>query len=197
MFYRSILKISKVLRTSSVIVQVKFVRSFPYMLATATSMNLTNSSGVRLGITVCVAVIIVVMVRTVFLITHVHVFWKHASFLLLASAISSSSSFSSVLLSSLGRSSITTPIVLWGLTSVRTALSFRFITDSVNQRGLSIIQQNLEQLSTRERRPQRSHQNMFAWNCEPCLVRSTRMLFSTKQQILLEWLRKLIKTGTK
>jgi hypothetical protein len=45
------------------------VRSFPYLLATATSINLTNSLGVRLGVTVDVAVIIVVMARTVFLIT--------------------------------------------------------------------------------------------------------------------------------
>jgi hypothetical protein len=52
-----------------VIVHVKFVRSFPYFLATATSINLTNSSGVRLGVTVDVAVAVVVMVKTVFLIT--------------------------------------------------------------------------------------------------------------------------------
>jgi hypothetical protein len=34
-FCRSVLKVSKVLRTSSVIVWVKFMRSFPYLLATA------------------------------------------------------------------------------------------------------------------------------------------------------------------
>jgi hypothetical protein len=74
MFYISVLKVSKVLRTSLVIVRVKFVRSFPYSLATATSMNLTNSSGVRLGITVGVAVAVVMMAGTVFLITPVRVF---------------------------------------------------------------------------------------------------------------------------
>jgi hypothetical protein len=74
MFYISVLKVSKVLRTSLVIVRVKFVRSFPYLLATATSMNLTNSSGVRLGITVGVAVAVVMMAGTVFLITPVRVF---------------------------------------------------------------------------------------------------------------------------
>jgi hypothetical protein len=68
-FSRSVLKVSKVLRTSSVIVQVKFMRLFLYLLSTATSMNLTNSLGVRLGVTVGVAVAIVVMARTVFLIT--------------------------------------------------------------------------------------------------------------------------------
>jgi hypothetical protein len=61
MFYRLVLKVSKVLRTSSVIVRVKFVRSFPYFLATAMSKNLTNSLGVRLGVTIGVAVAIVVM----------------------------------------------------------------------------------------------------------------------------------------
>jgi hypothetical protein len=74
MFYISVLKVSKVLRTSLVIVRVKFVRSFPYLLATATSMNLTNSSGVRLGITVGVAVAVVMMAGTIFLITPVRVF---------------------------------------------------------------------------------------------------------------------------
>jgi hypothetical protein len=59
------------------------MRSFPYLLATATSMNLTNSSGVRLVVTVGVAVAVVVMARTVSLITPERVFWKHASFLLL------------------------------------------------------------------------------------------------------------------
>jgi hypothetical protein len=68
-FSRLVLKVSKVLRTSSVIVWVQFVRSFPYLLASVTSMNLTNSSGVRLGVTVGVAVAAVVMVGTVFLIT--------------------------------------------------------------------------------------------------------------------------------
>jgi hypothetical protein len=38
---------------------------------------------------------------------------------------------------------------------------------------------------------------VFTRNCEPCLVRSTRMLFSIKQQRLLERLRKLVKTGIK
>jgi hypothetical protein len=57
-----------------VIVWVKFARSLPYLLATATSINLTNSSGVRLGVTVDVAVAVVVMAGTVFLINHVHVF---------------------------------------------------------------------------------------------------------------------------
>jgi hypothetical protein len=42
----------------SVIVRVKFVRSFPYLLTTATFINLTNSSGVRLGVTIDVAVAI-------------------------------------------------------------------------------------------------------------------------------------------
>jgi hypothetical protein len=74
MFYISVLKVSKVLRTSLVIVRVKFVRSFPYLLATATSMNLTNSSRVRLGITVGVAVAVVMMAGTIFLITPVRVF---------------------------------------------------------------------------------------------------------------------------
>jgi hypothetical protein len=57
-----------------VIVRVKFVRTFPYLLATATSINLTNSSGVRLGVTVDVAVAVVMMARMVFLITRVDVF---------------------------------------------------------------------------------------------------------------------------
>jgi hypothetical protein len=74
MFCRSVLKVSKVLHTSSVIVQVKFVRSFLYLLATATSMNLTNSSRVRLGVTIRVAVAVVMMAEMVFLITPVHVF---------------------------------------------------------------------------------------------------------------------------
>jgi hypothetical protein len=69
MFGGSVLKVSKVLHTSSVIVRVNFVRSFPYLLATATSINLTNSSGVRLGVTIDVAVAVVMMARTVFLIT--------------------------------------------------------------------------------------------------------------------------------
>jgi hypothetical protein len=81
------------------IVQVKFMRSFPYLLATVMPINLTNSLGVRLAVTVDVAVAVVVMVWMVFLITPVRVFWKHVSFLLLASAISSSSSFLSALLS--------------------------------------------------------------------------------------------------
>jgi hypothetical protein len=69
MFCTSVLKVSKVLCTSSVIVRVKFMRSFPYLLATATSINLTNSSEVRLGGTVGVAVAVVVMAGMVFLIT--------------------------------------------------------------------------------------------------------------------------------
>jgi hypothetical protein len=80
-FCRSVLKVSKVLRTSSVIVRVKFVSLFPYLLATTTSINLTNSSGVRLEVTVGVAVAIVVMAGTVFLVTLVCVSWKHTSFL--------------------------------------------------------------------------------------------------------------------
>jgi hypothetical protein len=54
-------------------------------------MNLTNSSGVMLGVIVyaIVVVAVVVMVGVVFLITPLHVFWKHASLLLLAVAISS------------------------------------------------------------------------------------------------------------
>jgi hypothetical protein len=68
-FCTLVLKVSKVLRTSSVIVRVKFMRYFPYLLATATSINLTNSSEVRLGGTVGVAVAVVVMAGTVFLIT--------------------------------------------------------------------------------------------------------------------------------
>jgi hypothetical protein len=58
-----------VLHTSSVIVRVNFMRSFPYLLGTAMSLNLTNSLGVRLGVTVDVVVSIVVTVGTVFLIT--------------------------------------------------------------------------------------------------------------------------------
>jgi hypothetical protein len=90
-FYRSVLKLSNVLRTSSVITRVKIEISLLYLLATATSMNLTISSGVMLGVTVdAVAVVaVVVMVGAVFLITPVRVFWKHVSFLLLAAAISS------------------------------------------------------------------------------------------------------------
>jgi hypothetical protein len=88
------------------------MRSFLYLLATATSMNLTNHSGVRLGVTIDVVVVVVVMARMIFLITLVRVFWKHVSFLLLASAISSSSSFSSAHLSASGKSSIATPIML-------------------------------------------------------------------------------------
>jgi hypothetical protein len=68
--------------------------------------ELTSSSGVWLGVTIGVAVAIVVMAGTVFLITPVYIFWKHTSFLLLASSISSSSSYSSALLSTSGRSSI-------------------------------------------------------------------------------------------
>jgi hypothetical protein len=64
MFCTSVLKVCKVLRTSSVIVRVKFVRSFSYLLGTATSINLTNSSGVGLGATVDVAVSIVMMAHT-------------------------------------------------------------------------------------------------------------------------------------
>jgi hypothetical protein len=112
MFCRLVLKVSKVLPTSSVIVWVKFVRSIPYLLATATSIKLTNSSRARIEITIDVAVTVVVMVRRVFLITLVRVFWKHVSFFLLALSISYSSSFLSALLSASGRSSIATMIVL-------------------------------------------------------------------------------------
>jgi hypothetical protein len=50
---------------------VKLERSLPYLLATATSMNLTISSGVMLGVTVDVVAIVVVVVTVgaVFLIT--------------------------------------------------------------------------------------------------------------------------------
>jgi hypothetical protein len=65
-----------------------------------------------LRVTVVVVVAVVVMAGTVFLITHVRVFWKQMSFLLLASAISSSSSSLSTLLSASGRSFIATPIML-------------------------------------------------------------------------------------
>jgi hypothetical protein len=58
-----------VLCISSVIVWVKFMRLFPYLLATGTSMNLTNHSRVMLGVTIGVAVAVVVMAGTVFLIT--------------------------------------------------------------------------------------------------------------------------------
>jgi hypothetical protein len=51
------------------IVRVKFVRLFPYLLATATPINLTNSSGVRLRVTIDVKVVVVVTAGTVFLIT--------------------------------------------------------------------------------------------------------------------------------
>jgi hypothetical protein len=51
-------------------------RSLPYLLATATSTNLTNSSGVMLGVTVDAAAVVavVVIVEAVFLITPVLVF---------------------------------------------------------------------------------------------------------------------------
>jgi hypothetical protein len=138
-FCRYVLKVSKVLRTSPVIVCVKFVRSFPYLLATATSINLTNSSGVRLGVTVDVAVAVVVMVGTIFLITPVRVFGKHVSFLLLTSAIYSLCSFSSALLSAPGRCSIATPVVLWGPTSIQEPLSSGLLIALINQRRSLII----------------------------------------------------------
>jgi hypothetical protein len=74
----------------------------------------TRVLGVMLGVTVDAAAIvaIVVMVGVGFLITSVRVFWKHTSFLLLATAVSSSSSFSSAILSASGRPSMATPIVL-------------------------------------------------------------------------------------
>jgi hypothetical protein len=78
---------------------VPVLASYHYVL------NLMNSLGVRLGVTIGVAVAVVVMAGMVFLITPMHVFWKHASFLLLASAISTLSSFLSALLSASGRSS--------------------------------------------------------------------------------------------
>jgi hypothetical protein len=64
-FCRSVLKVSKVLHTSSVIVWVKFVRSFLYLLATATPINLTNPSGVRLGVTIDVVVVVVMIAKMV------------------------------------------------------------------------------------------------------------------------------------
>jgi hypothetical protein len=67
-FYRSVLKLSSVLHTSSVIICIKLERSLPYLLATGTSINLTNSSGVMLGVTVdaTAVVAVVVMVGAVF-----------------------------------------------------------------------------------------------------------------------------------
>jgi hypothetical protein len=50
---------------------------------TGPSINLTNSSGVRLGVTIDVMVAIVVTAGTVFFITPLCVFWKHMSFFLL------------------------------------------------------------------------------------------------------------------
>jgi hypothetical protein len=75
-FCRSVLKLSNVLHTSLVIAHVRLERSLLYLLATAMSMNLTNSSGVMLGVTMDVVAIVVVvmMVGAVFLITSVHVF---------------------------------------------------------------------------------------------------------------------------
>jgi hypothetical protein len=69
MFCILVLKVSKVLHPSSVIVQVKFMRSFPYLITTSMTINLTNSLGVRLGVIVDVAVAIDVMAGMVFLIT--------------------------------------------------------------------------------------------------------------------------------
>jgi hypothetical protein len=59
-----------------------------------------------------VADVVVVTAETVFLITLVRVFWKHMSFFLLASAISSLSSFLSTFLSASGKTYIATLIVL-------------------------------------------------------------------------------------
>jgi hypothetical protein len=94
-----VLKLSNVLCTLSVITHVRLERSLPYLVATATSMNLTNYSGVMLSVIVdAVAIaVVVVTVGSVFLITLVGVFWKHVSFLLLAVAISSWSSLLSAL----------------------------------------------------------------------------------------------------
>jgi hypothetical protein len=99
-----------ILCTSLVITHIKLDRSLPYLLATTMSINLTNYSGVMLGVTVdaSAVVAVVMMVGVVFLITSVCLFWKHASFLLLATTVSSLSSFSSVILFASGRSSITT-----------------------------------------------------------------------------------------
>jgi hypothetical protein len=69
-----VLKLSKVLRISSAIICVNCVRLAPYLLATDTSTNLTNYSGVRLDVTMGVVVVVVVMAGTVFLITPVRVF---------------------------------------------------------------------------------------------------------------------------
>jgi hypothetical protein len=71
-FCRTVLKLSKVLHTSLVIKCVRLERSLLYLIATAMSMNLTNYSGVMLGVTVD-AVAVVVTVGAVFLITPVHV----------------------------------------------------------------------------------------------------------------------------
>jgi hypothetical protein len=71
--------------------RVKLERLLLYLLATAASINLTNSLGVMLGVTVgAIAIVtVVVTVGAVFFITPVRVFWKHVSVLLLAAAISS------------------------------------------------------------------------------------------------------------
>jgi hypothetical protein len=75
-FCRSVLILSNVLHTSLVIACIRLERSLLYILAIAMSMNLTNSSGVMLGVTMdAIAIVaVVVMVGAVFLITPVHVF---------------------------------------------------------------------------------------------------------------------------
>jgi hypothetical protein len=75
-FCRSVLILSNILHTSLVIARVRLERSLLYLLAIAMSMNLTNSSGVMLGVTMdAIAIVaVVVMVGAVFLITPVHVF---------------------------------------------------------------------------------------------------------------------------
>jgi hypothetical protein len=75
-FCRPVLKLSNVLCTSSVITHVELEKLLPYLLATAMSINITNSSGVMLGVTVdaSATVAVVMMVGVVFLITPVRLF---------------------------------------------------------------------------------------------------------------------------
>jgi hypothetical protein len=70
------IRVLHVLCTSSVITRIRLERSLSYLLATTTSINITNSSGVMLGVTVdvIVVVVVVVMVGVIFLIIPVRVF---------------------------------------------------------------------------------------------------------------------------
>jgi hypothetical protein len=86
--------------TGKICVIVPIIASYHYI------HEFNQLLGVRLGVTVGVAVAVVMMAGTIILITSMSVFWKHASYRLLASAISSKSSFSSALLSASGKSSI-------------------------------------------------------------------------------------------